>query len=80
MFSLCSVPGDIVMFFPMAALIGALIGLGMLASNSELVVMQAAGMSRAEYRQFSDEIGIADDAAGDGCRGVGRACFGKVCP
>lgn len=46
MFSLCSVPGDIVMFFPMAALIGALIGLGMLASNSELVVMQAAGMSR----------------------------------
>lgn len=45
-FSLFSVPGDMVLFFPMAALIGALIGLGMLASNSELVVMQAAGMSR----------------------------------
>jgi lipopolysaccharide export system permease protein len=46
MFSLFSIPGDVVMFFPMAALIGALIGLGMLASSSELVVMQAAGMSR----------------------------------
>ncbi|WP_333795645.1 LPS export ABC transporter permease LptG [Rheinheimera sp.] len=45
-FSLFSVPGDMVLFFPMAALIGALIGLGMLASNSELVVMQASGMSR----------------------------------
>jgi lipopolysaccharide export system permease protein len=37
---------DIEIFFPMAALIGGLIGIGMLASNSELVVMQAAGMSR----------------------------------
>lgn len=45
-FTLCSIPSDIMLFFPMAALIGALIGLGMLASNSELVVMQAAGMSR----------------------------------
>jgi len=46
MFSLFTIPGDLVMFFPMAALIGGLIGLGMLASNSELVVMQAAGYSR----------------------------------
>jgi lipopolysaccharide export system permease protein len=46
LFTLYSVPGDLVTFFPMAALIGGLIGLGMLASNSELVVMQAAGMSR----------------------------------
>ena len=45
-FSLCSAPTDLVMFFPMAALIGGLVGLGMLASNSELVVMQAAGMSK----------------------------------
>jgi lipopolysaccharide export system permease protein len=30
----------------MAALVGGLIGLGMMASNSELVVMQAAGLSR----------------------------------
>lgn len=46
LFTLYSVPGDVVTFFPMAALIGGLIGLGMLASSSELVVMQAAGLSR----------------------------------
>ncbi|GAB3012787.1 LPS export ABC transporter permease LptG [Bowmanella dokdonensis] len=43
---LLSVPREIEQFFPMATLIGGLIGMGMLASNSELVVMQAAGMSR----------------------------------
>lgn len=46
LFTLYSIPGDVVLFFPMAALIGGLIGLGILASNSELVVMQAAGLSR----------------------------------
>ncbi|WNO60137.1 LPS export ABC transporter permease LptG [Rheinheimera sp. MMS21-TC3] len=46
LYTLYTVPGDLVTFFPMAVLIGGLIGLGMLASNSELVVMQAAGMSR----------------------------------
>ncbi|MDX1677498.1 LPS export ABC transporter permease LptG [Arsukibacterium sp.] len=46
LFTLYSMPGDVVLFFPMAALIGGLIGMGMLASNSELVVMQAAGLSR----------------------------------
>ncbi len=40
------VPRDIEMFFPIAAMLGALIGMGMLASSSELVVMQAAGLSR----------------------------------
>jgi lipopolysaccharide export system permease protein len=39
-------PTDVEVFFPMSALIGGLIGLGMLASSSELIVMQAAGMSR----------------------------------
>ncbi|ELA8177056.1 LPS export ABC transporter permease LptG [Vibrio alginolyticus] len=47
-FVLLSVPRDIEMFFPMAALLGALIGLGMLASSSELVVMQAAGFSKLD--------------------------------
>ncbi len=42
------VPRDIEMFFPMAVLLGGLIGLGMLASNSELVVMQASGMSKLD--------------------------------
>ena len=40
------IPRDIEMFFPMAVLLGALIGMGMLASGSELVVMQSAGLSR----------------------------------
>ncbi|QYK02202.1 LPS export ABC transporter permease LptG [Shewanella psychrotolerans] len=40
------IPRDIEMFFPMAVLLGALIGMGMLASNSELVVMQSSGLSR----------------------------------
>jgi lipopolysaccharide export system permease protein len=47
-FTLLSVPTDIQVFFPMAALLGALLGLGMLASRSELVVMQASGFSRMQ--------------------------------
>lgn len=39
-------PREVEQFFPMATLIGGLIGMGALASNSELVVMQAAGRSR----------------------------------
>jgi lipopolysaccharide export system permease protein len=42
------IPRDIELFFPMAALLGALIGLGMMASNSELVVIQAAGISKLQ--------------------------------
>jgi lipopolysaccharide export system permease protein len=41
-----SFPREIEQFFPMATLIGGLIGMGILASNSELVVMQSAGLSR----------------------------------
>lgn len=41
-----SLPREFEQFFPMATLIGGLIGMGILASNSELVVMQAAGQSR----------------------------------
>lgn len=43
---LLSMPKEIVLFFPIAALLGGLIGLGQLASSSELVVMQASGSSR----------------------------------
>ncbi|PID63549.1 MAG: LPS export ABC transporter permease LptG [Gammaproteobacteria bacterium] len=39
-------PMRITMFFPMALLIGALMGLGKLAATSELTVMQVAGVSR----------------------------------
>ena len=48
LYVLYAVPRDIEIFFPMATLIGGLIGIGMLASNSELVVMQAAGLSRLD--------------------------------
>ena len=48
LYVLYSVPRDIEVFFPMSALMGGLIGIGMLASNSELVVMQAAGLSRLD--------------------------------
>ncbi|EMI5489959.1 LPS export ABC transporter permease LptG [Providencia stuartii] len=47
-FTLLSIPKDIDIFFPMAALLGALLGLGALASRSELVVMQASGFTRLQ--------------------------------
>lgn len=42
---LLTTPQRMVEFFPIAALLGAITGLGMLANNSELVVMRAAGVS-----------------------------------
>lgn len=45
LYALLTVPGLAYQLFPMAALLGSTIGLGMLASNSELVVMRAAGVS-----------------------------------
>jgi lipopolysaccharide export system permease protein len=42
-----TVPGRCYEFIPFAALIGCLIGLGQLASSSELVVMRSAGISTA---------------------------------
>jgi len=46
LYVLYAIPRDTEVFFPMSALIGGLIGIGMMASNSELVIMQAAGLSR----------------------------------
>ena len=45
-YSLLMVPKDLEIFFPMAALLGGLIGLGILASRSELIVMETSGFSR----------------------------------
>ena len=45
-FVLLSMPKEAVLFFPLAALLGGLIGLGQLATSSELVVMQASGRSK----------------------------------
>ncbi|MGB7801929.1 LPS export ABC transporter permease LptG [Buttiauxella sp.] len=47
-YTVLSIPKDIQIFFPMAALLGALLGLGMLAQRSELVVMQASGFTRLQ--------------------------------
>lgn len=46
-YSIYMIPQDVEIFFPMAAMIGGLVGLGSLAQSSELVVMQAIGMSKA---------------------------------
>ena len=45
LFTLLSLPRYLYQLFPIATLIGALIGLGTLASRSELVAMRAAGIS-----------------------------------
>lgn len=38
-------PYDIYQFFPMAGLLGCVLGMGLLASHSELIAMRAAGLS-----------------------------------
>ncbi|MCU4677499.1 LPS export ABC transporter permease LptG [Catenovulum sp. 2E275] len=48
MFVIFSIARDLEVFFPMAALLGGLLGLGALATNSELIVMQAAGLSKLD--------------------------------
>lgn len=40
-----SVPGRIVEFLPLAALLGSMLSLGALANNSELIAMQASGIT-----------------------------------
>ena len=46
LYTLLWTPSTIYQVFPMAALLGTLLGLGMLASHSELVVVRAAGISK----------------------------------
>jgi lipopolysaccharide export system permease protein len=45
-------PTDIYQFFPMAGLLGSLMGLGLLASRSELIVMRAAGVSLVDITRM----------------------------
>lgn len=47
-FVLLQLPYEVYLFFPMASLLGCLVGLGVLANHSELVVMRASGMSIAQ--------------------------------
>ncbi|STT52138.1 Permease [Klebsiella pneumoniae] len=48
LYTILSVPRTSRSSSPMAALLGALLGLGMLAQRSELVVMQASGFTRLQ--------------------------------
>lgn len=48
LFVFLQMPYQVYLFFPVASLLGCLIGLGILANHSELVVMRAAGMSIAQ--------------------------------
>jgi lipopolysaccharide export system permease protein len=43
-----TLPAGVYDYLPLAALVGCLVGLGMLASSSELVVMRAAGVSQMQ--------------------------------
>ncbi|CEK09925.1 LPS export ABC transporter permease LptG [Legionella hackeliae] len=45
LYVLLLMPYQVYLFFPLASLLGCLIGLGVMANNRELVVMRAAGMS-----------------------------------
>jgi lipopolysaccharide export system permease protein len=47
-YTLLTLPRNIYSFFPMAGLLGSLLGLGYLASNNELVVMRTSGMSMVQ--------------------------------
>ena len=47
-FVVLSVPRKVVEFMPLAVLLGSILGLGALASNSEIVAMQASGVSLAK--------------------------------
>lgn len=42
---LLQVPYQVYLFFPLASLLGCLVGLGIMANHRELIVMRAAGMS-----------------------------------
>ncbi len=55
---LLEVPRNIYELFPIAALLGSLWGLGMLANNSELTVMRAAGVSIMQIALSVLKVGI----------------------
>lgn len=55
---LLTIPSLAYQLFPVCALIGTTIGLGMLASNSELVVMRAAGVSLSRIIVSVMKVGL----------------------
>ncbi|MBT8079232.1 MAG: LPS export ABC transporter permease LptG [Gammaproteobacteria bacterium] len=63
MYSLLRLPQLSFQMFPIATLIGSLLGLGGLASNSELVVMRTAGVSMSRLASMVAVSGLAIAAA-----------------
>ncbi|MEO5702349.1 MAG: LPS export ABC transporter permease LptG [Gammaproteobacteria bacterium] len=51
-------PRNIYTLFPLAALLGSLLGLGWLASNSELLVLRAAGISLGQISLSVMKVGL----------------------
>lgn len=58
LFVALNLPGYLVQLLPVAALIGALLGLGNLARDSELVVMRASGITTAQFCRWLGVAGI----------------------
>ena len=58
LFVALNLPGYLVQLLPVAALIGALLGLGNLARGSELVVMRASGITTAQFCRWLGAAGI----------------------
>ncbi len=52
------IPSSLYNFFPMATLIGALMGLGQLAASSEIIAMRAAGVSIRNIMWSTLKLGI----------------------
>jgi len=57
-YTLLTVPGMAYQLFPIGALLGSTIGLGMLASNSELVAIRAAGVSLRQIIGSVMKVGL----------------------
>lgn len=52
-FIVLQMPYQVYLFFPMASLLGSLIGLGLMANHSELIIMRASGLS---IRQITTSV------------------------
>ena len=78
-FTVLTVPKDVETFFPMAALLGALIALGNLAGRSELVVMQAAGFSRFNIGMAVMKTALPYRRMGHSANGAIRPRYARSC-
>ncbi len=57
-FVLLAIPGSLYQLFPMAALLGTILGLGALAAQSELIVVRAAGVSLLRIAGSVMRVGV----------------------